>query len=407
MKRAPRALATGLLVALAACASHAPPASPVLSKADARLVGYLESPDRARWQKPDEVVRALGLVGGEAVTDLGAGSGYFSRRLGAAVGPRGSVDAADEDADLLANLKGSLDSSEQSNVVPRRVAPNDPGLAPASADVVFACNTYHHLLDRVSYLRKLAAGLKPGARVVIVDFQKREDIVEGPPFAEKVARETVLREFFEAGFELYREEEFLPYQYLLVFRKSPSHSFDLLARSISEVMRSSAGARQEQWQVAALLSQYLQGQALEPKFQQPNPALPVTTYLLHTDPGGRFSIAALVFQPHARTTVHDHQSWVVWGTYSGRERETRYRRAEIAGEAFPRLTPQWSQVFAPGEVSFIDPPPADVHDVENVGDSVSVSLHVHATDIARQARTSYDVKRRIVKSFVQSYEPAM
>jgi predicted metal-dependent enzyme (double-stranded beta helix superfamily) len=97
----------------------------------------------------------------------------------------------------------------------------------------------------------------------------------------------------------------------------------------------------------------------------------------------------------------------VWGTYSGRERETRYRRTEIAREAFPRLTPQWSRVFAAGDVSFIDPPPGDVHDVENVGDSVSVSLHVHATDIARQARNSYDVKRKIVKSFVQSYEPAM
>jgi predicted metal-dependent enzyme (double-stranded beta helix superfamily)/predicted methyltransferase len=407
MKRAPRALAGGVLLALAACASHAPPVKPALSKTDARLVRYLENPDRARWQKPDEVVRALNLAGGEAVTDLGAGSGYFSRRLGVAVGPRGFVDAADVDAELLAYLKSSLDSSEKANVVPRRVAADDPGLKPASTDVVFLCNTYHHLLDRVSYLRKLAAGLKPAGHVAVVDFHKREDIPEGPPFAEKVARETVLREFLEAGFELDREEEFLPYQYFLMFRRSPNHSFDLLARSISEVMRSSSGVRQERWQVAALLSQYLQGHALEPKFQQPNPALPVTTYLLHSDPDGRFSIAALVFQPRARTTIHDHQSWAVWGTYTGEERETRYRRTEIAGEPFPRLTPEWSQVFAAGDVSFIDPPPGDVHDVENVGDSISVSLHVHATDIAKQARNSYDVKRRIVKSFVQSYEPAM
>jgi len=97
----------------------------------------------------------------------------------------------------------------------------------------------------------------------------------------------------------------------------------------------------------------------------------------------------------------------VWGTYTGKERETRYARTDLAGDRFPRLTPQWSRVFGEGDVSFIDPPPRDVHDVENLTDFVSVSLHVHATDIAKQARNSYDVKRRIVKSFVQSYEPAM
>jgi predicted metal-dependent enzyme (double-stranded beta helix superfamily)/predicted methyltransferase len=407
MKRAPRALAAGVLLALAACVSHAPPSGPTLSKSDARLVRYLENPDRARWQKPDDVVRALHLGAGQTVTDLGAGSGYFARRFGAAVGPRGTVDAADVDAELLGYLKSTLDSREDANVIPRHVAADDPGLTPASADLVFVCNTYHQLNDRVSYLRKLAPGLKPGGRVTVVDFHKRENILEGPPFAEKVDRETVLGEFREAGFELDREEYFLPYQYFLVFRRAPSHSFDLLARSVSEVMRSGADVREQQWQVAALLSQYLQGQTLEARFQRPNPALPVTTYLLHADPEGRFSIAALVFQPHSRTTVHDHQSWVVWGTYIGEERETRYRRTELAGDKFPRLVPAWSQVFAAGGVSFIDPPPADIHDVENVGDSVSVSLHVHATDIAKQARNSYDLKRRIVKSFVQSYEPAM
>jgi len=407
MRRAPRALAVSLLLVLPACVSHAPPVGSTLSKSDARLVRYLESPDRARWQKPEEVVRALHLVESQTVTDLGAGSGYFSRRFAAAVGPRGVVDAADVDRELLGYLESTLNVRQHANVIPRPVAADDPALAPASADWVFLCDTYHQLSDRVSYLRKLAPGLKPEGRVAIVDFHKREDILEGPPFAEKVERETVIREFHEAGYELDREEDFLPYQYFLVFRRAPAHSFDLLARAISEVMSSGAGDRQEQWQVAALLSQYLQGQTLEAKFQRPNPALPVTTYLLHTDPDGRFSIAALVFQPHARTAVHDHQSWVVWGTYTGQERETRYLRTDLAGNRFPRLTPEWSQVFGAGDVSFIDPPPRDVHDVENVTDSVSVSLHVHATDIAKQARNSYDVKRRIVKSFVQSYEPAM
>src|SRR6516165_1271017 len=105
MRRAPPALVTSVLLALAACISPAPPSRPTLSKSDARLVRYLESPDRARWQKPDEVVRALHLAAGQTITDLGAGSGYFSQRLGAAVGPRGAVDAADVDAELLGYLR--------------------------------------------------------------------------------------------------------------------------------------------------------------------------------------------------------------------------------------------------------------------------------------------------------------
>jgi len=114
----------------------------------------------------------------------------------------------------------------------------------------------------------------------------------------------------------------------------------------------------------------------------------------------------LVFQPHARTTIHDHQSWVVWGTYSGKERETRFRRKDLPGESFPDLFPVWSREFSAGEVSFIDPPPGDIHDVENVDDRVSISLHIHATDISKQERNSYDIKTKTVRSFVQSYEPA-
>ncbi|HSD09906.1 MAG TPA: cysteine dioxygenase family protein [Candidatus Binatia bacterium] len=182
-------------------------------------------------------------------------------------------------------------------------------------------------------------------------------------------------------------------------------SFEPLVEGISAVMSSERDARDKQWQVAALLSDYLEQGTLEAKFQRPNPRLPVTTYLLHTDPAGRFSVAALVFRPHARTTIHDHQSWVVWGTYSGKERETRYHRREVAGRSFPELTLAWKRVFARGDVSFIDPPPGDIHDVENANDAVSVSLHVHATDIGKQARNSYDVRNKIVKSFVQSYEP--
>jgi len=400
------ALAAVAALAMAACAARHDPPRPPIAKATARYAAYLESPARADWQKPDEVVAALRLHAGERVTDLGSGTGYFARRFAAAVGPSGRVDAADVDDGLLGYLRGALTAST-ANVVPRRVAADDPELSSESTDLVFICNTYHHLRDRVAYLRKLATGLKRDGRVAVVDFHKREDVPEGPPLAEKLARETVLEEFAAAGLVLEREESFLPYQYFLVFRRAPGYSFEPLVQAVSTVMASQRSDGDKQWQVAALLSDYLEHGTLEDKFQRPNPRLAVTTYLLYADPAGRFSLAALVFQPHARTTVHDHQSWVVWGPYSGRERETRYRRRDVPGRSFPKLTPAWSRVFSAGEVSFIDPPPGDIHDVENVNDAVSVSLHLHATDIAKQARNSYDTKHEIVRSFVQTYEPAM
>ncbi|HUE39671.1 MAG TPA: methyltransferase [Candidatus Binatia bacterium] len=397
------AASCAVAVTLFACAARPPAAK----TATARYAAYLESPARESWQKPDEVVRALGLKSGDTVADLGAGTGYFTRRLAAAVGPSGRIEALDIDAELLARLQASVESNGLANVTPRRVARDDPALTPHDVDLVFLCNTYNQLRDRPTYLAKLVTALKPNGRIAVVDFEKRPDIPEGPAFTDKIARDAVLDEFARAGLALDREESFLPYQYFLVFRRAPRYSFEPLARAITGVMRSDAQVRDKQWEVAALLSDYLQRGNLEARFRRPDPALPVTTYLLYADPDGLFSIAALVFQPHARTTIHDHQAWVVWGTLSGSERETRYRREDVAGDAFPRLTPAWSKLFGAGDVSFIDPPPQDIHDVANAGDAVSISLHVHATDISKQARNSYDTQHRIIRSFVQNYERAM
>jgi arsenite methyltransferase len=400
-------------------------AEAAVSPAKQRYIDYLESYGRADWQKPEEVVDALHIAPGQTITDLGAGTGYFSRRFAAIVGPEGKIDAADVDPVLLQDLERRADEANLNNIQARRVARHDPAIVPESADLVFLCDTYSQLRDRVEYDRKIVPGLKPGGRVAVIDFQKRPEVPEGPALEEKIDRGTVLDEFQRAGFSLEREETFLPYQYFLVFRATPearsatatsaatsttgaaNFSFAPLVQSIAGVMHSDARDPQKQRQLAALLGDYLKNARLEPRFQIPDPSLRVTTYLLYSDPDGLFSIAVLVFKPHAETAIHDHQSWVVWGTYAGRERETRYRRIDRPGQSFPKLEVAWSKVFAEGDVSFIDPPPGDVHEVANVTDDVSISIHVHATDIGKQARNVYDVKHRLVRSFVQTYVPAM
>ena len=177
-------------------------------------VAELESADRARWQQPERVVAALRLRRGMMVADVGAGTGYFARRFAAAIGPKGKVIAVDIEAGMLEELRRrALDAR---NVETRTVPPDDPKLAPHSVDLVFVCNTGHHLPDRVRYYGKLRRALRPNGRLVLIDFYRRE-LPVGPPVKEKITRVQTLWEAQAAGFRLRTSHAFLPYQYFLEF----------------------------------------------------------------------------------------------------------------------------------------------------------------------------------------------
>ena len=175
-----------------------------------------ESPERDAWQKPDEVLRALALKPGHAVADLGAGTGYFTRRLAAAVGPDGSAIGLDLAPEMVERMNNDAAARGISNCEARVVTPDDLALAPGSLDVLFSCNVFHHIGDRPAYLRRIIPALRPGGRVVIVDFKPGE-LPVGPPPAQKVAPEQAIDEFRRAGYRLARAHDFLEYQYFLEF----------------------------------------------------------------------------------------------------------------------------------------------------------------------------------------------
>jgi SAM-dependent methyltransferase len=94
---------------------------------------------------------------------------------------------------------------------------DNPRLEPGSVDIVFMCNTYHHLANRVEYLKRLSKSLKNNGRVVIIDFYKKPLPVGPSSLGHKVSKEVVLEEFQAAGYILQHDKDLLPYQYYLEF----------------------------------------------------------------------------------------------------------------------------------------------------------------------------------------------
>jgi ubiquinone/menaquinone biosynthesis C-methylase UbiE len=178
-------------------------------------IARMLDPTRDAWQKPDEVVAALGLRSGQVACDVGAGPGYFSLRLAKAVGDAGQVYAVDVEPRILAALRDRLQQAGVRNVTPVLSLADDALLPAGRCDRILIVDTYHHFPDGPAYLRRLARALKPGGRIANVDFHKRE-LPVGPPLEHKVAREAFLADAKAAGLKAVQEHTFLPYQYFVV-----------------------------------------------------------------------------------------------------------------------------------------------------------------------------------------------
>ncbi|MGH7165940.1 MAG: class I SAM-dependent methyltransferase, partial [Nitrospiraceae bacterium] len=179
----------------------------------------LERPDRDQYQKPSQVIEALALKPGMAVADLGAGSGYFTRRFVEAVTETGKVYAIDVEQEMLTYAKESLEHLHSPATAEFILArPDSPKLPTQSVDLIFLCNVYHHLEDRSAYFSNVRSALKAGGRVAIIDFyhDQRSGNV-GFPRRHLVARETTVAEMTKAGFQLVKEHTFLERQYFLEF----------------------------------------------------------------------------------------------------------------------------------------------------------------------------------------------
>jgi SAM-dependent methyltransferase len=181
----------------------------------ARFVEAWNAPERDAWQKPEEIVAALRLEPSATVVDLGAGTGYLVPKLARAVGPSGTVLAADVEPAMLEFLANAAEKEGWTNVRTHALSPDDPELEPGSVDAIVALNVWHHIGDREAYARKLRAALRPGGVFVVVDFLKEETEGFGPPLHMRLTAEEVKRELEAGGLSAEIVDETLPRHYIV------------------------------------------------------------------------------------------------------------------------------------------------------------------------------------------------
>ncbi len=178
----------------------------------ARFEAMFDAPDRDEWQRPDEVVTALALEPSMTVADLGTGTGYFLARLSAAV-PSGHVLALDVEPAMIEHVRERALREGLPNVEAHVVPMDDPGLSPASVDRVLVVDTWHHIEARADYLARLAAGMREGGALVIVDFTRESP--HGPPPEMRLSADDVVLELTRAGWSAEIVDEALPMQWIV------------------------------------------------------------------------------------------------------------------------------------------------------------------------------------------------
>ena len=173
-----------------------------------------EKPKRNEWQKPDELINSLEISADAVIADIGSATGYFPVRF-SRVATEGMVYGVDIEQTLVDYLNNRAKKENISNLVSILGEPNDPKI-PEKSDLVFICNTYHHIEERDKYFKNMKQYMHPSGRLVIVDF-KIGDLPVGPPDEHKLTPETVIKELERVGYRQTSHDLELPYQYVLVF----------------------------------------------------------------------------------------------------------------------------------------------------------------------------------------------
>ncbi|MBI3854341.1 MAG: class I SAM-dependent methyltransferase, partial [Planctomycetes bacterium] len=155
---------------------------------------------------------------GEVIADLGAGSGYYTFRLAPKVGEKGKVLAVEIEDKMLAELKKRIEKDKVANVETIKCTETDPKLPEAGVDLVLMVDVYHELAFPYEVMTAIRKALKPGGRVVLVEFRKEDPKV---PIKEvhKMSEEQIKKEMAVVGLAHQKTVGTLPWQHIAIFTK--------------------------------------------------------------------------------------------------------------------------------------------------------------------------------------------
>jgi SAM-dependent methyltransferase len=179
---------------------------------------WLERPEREAEENTSRLIPLLAIKEGQAVADIGCGTGYITRRLARATGPQGRVYAVDIQSEMLTLLTNTLTKEGLRNVTPILGTIQDPRLPPASIDLAVLVDVYHEFDHPFEMMTGLVRALKPGGRIAFVEFRGEDPKV---PIKElhKMTEAQVKKEMAVHALEWIRTFGDLPWQHVIVFRK--------------------------------------------------------------------------------------------------------------------------------------------------------------------------------------------
>jgi len=179
---------------------------------------WLEREEREREERTDLLLAALALRPGMVVADIGAGTGYLSRRMAPMVMPGGKVWAVDVQPEMISLLQASAKSSGLTQIEARLSSVDDVKLPAASVDLAVMVDVYHELAYPYEVIASVLKALKPGGRVVFVEYKAEDPRVPIKPL-HKMSEAQIKREAAVFPLEWERTVRRLPWQHVVVFRK--------------------------------------------------------------------------------------------------------------------------------------------------------------------------------------------
>lgn len=175
----------------------------------------LDDPERLIWLPPAIVIDALAVRPGDAIADIGAGTGYFSLPLAQAAGSLGQVHAVDSQAEMLGHLQFKLDKGSISNIRMVNAVADSTGLPNASCDLVFMANVWHEFADRTAVLREASRILNTRGRIAVLDWRPDVEAVHGPPLHHRISASDALNDLQSSGFAEVKQSNVGIYSWLV------------------------------------------------------------------------------------------------------------------------------------------------------------------------------------------------